>query len=537
VPITHRPLILIVLDGWGHSDNTEYNAIHNAHKPIWDDLWALYPHMFIRCSGMDVGLPDKQMGNSEVGHMHLGAGRIVYQDYTRISLAIQEGTFFENAVIKEHLSKTARAGKAIHIMGLLSPGGVHSHESHILAMMELAAKHNVEKIYLHAFLDGRDTPPKSAADSLQKVYAKFAELGRGRIASIIGRYFAMDRNNRWERTQLAYELIANGTAQFQSTDPFIALDMAYSRNETDEFVRPTAIIPRGQEGAIRVEDGDAVIFMNYRADRARQLTRAFIEPEFNAFARARTPKLLGAFISLTQYSADFDVPTLFPPERLSNVFGEYIASKGLKQLRIAETEKYAHVTFFFNGGEERVCEGEDRVLVPSPHVATYDQKPEMSAPAVTDRLVEAIHSNKYDVIICNFANADMVGHTGKYEAAVKAIETLDRCLGRILGAALSVGGELLITSDHGNAEKMREVSTKMERGQPHTAHTSNPVPLVYVGRPATLARTGTLADIAPTLLELMDIDKPAEMTGKSLVTLETTRVADRPRQRLGRLLR
>lgn len=539
---THRPLILIVLDGWGQSDTTEYNAIHSAHKPVWDDLWALYPHSFIRCSGLDVGLPDKQMGNSEVGHMHLGAGRVVYQEFTRISRAIENGQFYRNEVTLAALDKIARDGKALHILGLLSPGGVHSHESHILAMMELAAKRGVERIYLHAFLDGRDTSPKSAAESLRLVQAKFQELGRGRIASMIGRYYAMDRNNRWQRVEAAYNLIVDGVSLYQCTDPFIALDQAYARNETDEFVQATAITSR--DGSIvTVEDGDLVVFMNYRSDRARQLTRCFIEPQFEQFPRRRLPKLSN-FITLTSYSADFTNPVLFPPERLSNVLGEWLAKQNLRQLRIAETEKYAHVTFFFNGGEERVFPGEDRILVPSPHVPTYDQKPEMSAYAVTDKLVEAIYSKKYDVIICNYANADMVGHTGNYEAAVKAIEVLDRCVGRVLGAAQDVGGELLITADHGNAEKMREVSTKTIRGQPHTAHTSNLVPLLFVGRPGFTLRTGSLADVAPTMLALLGLEQPAEMTGHSLLVAEFEQPGSMhssytrpPRQRLSRILR
>ncbi len=540
MPISYRPLILIVLDGWGQSDTTEYNAIHSAYKPVWEDLWALYPHTLLRCSGLDVGLPDKQMGNSEVGHMHLGAGRVIYQEFTRISQAIEDGTFFKNPTLITSFDRSAREGHAVHILGLLSPGGVHSHESHLLAVMELAARRGVKKVYLHAFLDGRDTPPKSAAESLRLALAKCNELSSGRIASLIGRYYAMDRNNRWQRTEAAYALIVEGRALYEETDPFIALDRAYARGRTDEFVEATAILPRGEQ-AVRVEDGDVVVFMNYRADRARQLTRAFIDKDFKHFNRGRVPAI-EAFITLTRYSADYDLPVVFPPENLRNVFGEWIAKQGLKQLRIAETEKYAHVTFFFNGGEERVFEGEDRILVPSPHVPTYDLKPEMSAYAVTDKLVEAIYSRKYDAIICNFANADMVGHTGNFEATVKAIEAIDRCLGRILGAVQDVGGELLITADHGNAEKMREVSTKMQPGQVHTAHTNNVVPLLYVGRPAKISGNGSLADIAPTLLYLLGLDSPPEMSGRSLITLEAEsasayKESNRPRQRLGRLLR
>ncbi|MGH8581535.1 MAG: 2,3-bisphosphoglycerate-independent phosphoglycerate mutase [Gammaproteobacteria bacterium] len=533
--LSHRPLILIILDGWGASDNTEYNAIHAAHKPVWDDLWALHPHGYLRCSGVDVGLPDRQMGNSEVGHMHLGAGRLVPQEFTRIMQAIEDGSFFRNPVLHQALDQATRASKAVHVLGLLSPGGVHSHEQQILALLELAARREVGAIYLHAFLDGRDRPPKGAAESLRLAHAKLAEIGRGRIASIIGRYYAMDRNNRWERTQSAYELIARGRAPLLASDPFIALDMAYARGETDEFVQATEIVP-ARSSRVRVEPGDVVIFMNYRADRARQLTRAFIQGNFDRFERG--PAIpLGEFVTLTSYHADYHCRVAFPHEHLRNVFGEYIAARGLRQLRIAETEKYAHVTFFFNGGEERVFAGEDRILVPSPRVATYDLKPEMSAHAVTDRLVEAIHSRKYDVIICNYANADMVGHTGNFEAAVKAVETIDRCLGRVIGATQAVGGEILITSDHGNAEKMREVSTKTRRGQVHTAHTSNRVPLLYLGRAGEVAGDGSLVDIAPTLLYLLGLEQPAEMSGRSLVTLDADEVVEpRSRQRLGRLL-
>lgn len=517
--IRHRPMVLIVLDGWGYTDETQYNAIHAANKPIWDELWALYPHMLLRCSGVDVGLPDGQMGNSEVGHMHMGAGRIVDQEFTRISRDIESGAFFENKTLVNAFSQAQSSGNAVHILGLLSPGGVHSHEDHILAMLELADRCGVERLFLHGFLDGRDRPPKSAAESIRRAHTKFQELGHGRIATLVGRYYAMDRNKQWERTEAAFRLITGSEAKHESTDPFIALDMAYERGETDEFVEPTMITPRG-ETPVRVEDGDVVVFMNYRADRVRQLTRAFIQDDFKRFPRDRSAKL-AAFISLTEYSADYDIPVAFPAEPLKNVFGEYIAAKGLKQLRIAETEKYAHVTFFFNGGEERAFDGEDRILVPSPYVRTYDERPEMSANLVTDRLVEAIHKLKYDVIICNFANPDMVGHTGNFVATVKAVETIDRCLGRIVGAARSVGGELLITSDHGNAERMRSVPTKMQRGQPYTAHTKNPVPLIYVGRPAEMVNSGTLVDITPTMLYLMELERPPEMTGRSVVKLES----------------
>ena len=511
--------MLIVLDGWGYSEDTQYNAIHNANKPVWDRLWAEYPHMLVSASGIDVGLPDEQMGNSEVGHMHLGAGRVVDQEFTRLSKEVEDGDFFDNPVLIAPFQHAAQHDRAIHILGLLSPGGVHSHEDHILALVELAVRCGAKRTYVHAFLDGRDTPPRSAAASIQRVMLKFNELGRnGRIATMIGRYYAMDRNNRWSRTEAAFNLIVDGRGTYEVNDPLIALDQSYARSETDEFVKATVIVPRGGQ-AVRVEDGDVVVFANFRADRTRQLTQAFVEPFFNGFTRHRVPAL-HSFVTMTHYSDDFDVPAAYPPSHLENTFGAYIAKLGIRQLRIAETEKYAHVTFFFNGGEERVFPGEDRILVPSPHVATYDLKPEMSAVEVTDELVKAIESRKYGAIICNFANADMVGHTGVFEAAVKAIETVDTCLGRIEEAARTAGMELLITADHGNAEKMREVSTKKVLGQVHTAHTSNVVPLLYVGRPATMTTDGTLADIAPTMLYIMGLTKPPEMTGRALVRLQ-----------------
>lgn len=537
--VKHRPVILLILDGWGYSESTTYNAIHSANKPAWDDFWSIYPHMLLRCAGSDVGLPDGQMGNSEVGHMHMGAGRIIEQDFTRISNAIEDESFFETPLLLDTFDKLKTSGKALHIMGLLSPGGVHSHEDHIIAMIELAVSRGLDKIYLHGFLDGRDTAPKSAMESIRLVHTKFQELGAGRIASLVGRYYGMDRNKSWDRTELAYDLIIDGVAEYEAADPFIALDMAYARDETDEFVKATAIVSR-KEGIAKMEEGDVAIFMNYRADRARQLTQAFIEPGFTEFDRMRVPDL-ASFITLTQYNADFDTPVAFPPAELKNVFGEYVSDLGLRQLRIAETEKYAHVTFFFNGGEERVFEGEDRILVPSPHVATYDEKPEMSAQAVADRMVEAIYSLKYDAIICNFANPDMVGHTGNFEAAVKAIETVDSCIDRVVAATQSIGGEVLITADHGNAERMRTEATKMDRGTPHTAHTTNPVPLIYIGRPAKMARSGSLTDLAPTLLHLMGLEIPEEMTGSSLVILESEQEDAQPhdyrRRRLSRVMR
>ena len=519
--LLHKPIILIILDGWGYSENTVYNAIYSANKPVWEKLWLERPRTLVRASGTDVGLPASQMGNSEVGHMNIGSGRIVDQEFSRITRAINDGSFFENKTLVTAFDKAAKTGKAVHILGLLSPGGVHSHQDHIYALMKLAANRDVEKIYLHAFLDGRDTPPKSAEEYIHQTYLKMKELGRGKFASIIGRYYAMDRNKRWDRTKAAYDLICDGTADFRSDDIFIAVDMAYARGETDEFISPTAITKSGQP-PVRVEDGDIIVFANYRADRARQLARAFTKPDFKSFERERVPEL-GAFISLTEYKANYEFPVAFPPEHLKNVFGEYIADLGLKQLRIAETEKYAHVTFFFNGGEERVFNGEDRILVPSPHVATYNQQPEMSAFEITDKLIEAIQSRKYDAIICNYANADMVGHTGDFQATIKAIQTIDRCLGKVIEAANKTGGEIIITADHGNAEQMRAYTTEKIKSQAHTAHTSNLVPMIYIGRPAEfIKRDGVLSDIAPTMLYLMGLDIPKEMTGTPLLKLYET---------------
>ncbi|HHJ15360.1 MAG TPA: 2,3-bisphosphoglycerate-independent phosphoglycerate mutase [Gammaproteobacteria bacterium] len=509
---TPKPVALIILDGWGYSEDLESNAIAAANTPVWDSMWQKYAHSLIRTSGAAVGLPGDQMGNSEVGHLNLGAGRVVYQEFTRISRSIKTGSFFTNATLTDAADLAIENDKAVHVIGLLSPGGVHSHEEHIHAMVRLAVERGVSKVYLHAFLDGRDTPPRSAAASIQAMEDTFRELNGGRFASIIGRYYAMDRDHRWPRIQAAYDLITQGKGEFEAVDAITGLEMAYARDEGDEFVKATSIVPEGTQ-PIQVVDGDVVVFMNFRSDRARQITRPFIEADFDGFERAVTPKL-GRFVSLTEYNSEFDVPVAFPSERLKNVFGEYAARLGLRQLRLAETEKYAHVTFFFNGGVEEPFEGEDRILVPSPLVATYDLKPEMSAPKVTDHLVEAIEGGKYDVIICNYANPDMVGHTGNFDAAVKALEVLDACLGRVLKALLAVGGEALITADHGNAEQMRGKKT----GQAHTAHTSNPVPLLYVGRPAHLV-DGSLSDVIPSVLYLMGLEPPREMTGRSLIEI------------------
>ncbi len=504
-----KPVVLMILDGFGHSETPDSNAIMAANTPIWDKLWASAPHTLVSGSGMDVGLPDGQMGNSEVGHMNLGAGRVVYQDFTRVTKAIADGDFFTNENICAAVDKAVAAGRAVHIMGLLSPGGVHSHEEHLAAMVELAAQRGAEHIYVHGFLDGRDTPPRSAAPSLRLMEDTYARLGKGRTASLIGRYFAMDRDNRWDRVEAAYKLISEGQGEFAAATAAEALAAAYERDESDEFVKATTV---GEP--VRVEDGDAVVFMNFRADRARELSRAFVEPDFSGFTRPRELQLAG-YVMLTQYAASIPAPCAYPPASLDNVLGEYLAKQGKTQLRIAETEKYAHVTFFFSGGREEPFEGEERILIPSPQVATYDLQPEMSAPEVTDRIVEAIEQQRYDVIIVNYANGDMVGHTGVFDAAVAAVECLDKCIGRIAEALDKVGGEALITADHGNVEQMADDHT----GQAHTAHTCEPVPFVYVGpRNVELRDGGILSDVAPTMLTLLGLPQPEEMTGRSIVT-------------------
>jgi 2,3-bisphosphoglycerate-independent phosphoglycerate mutase len=508
------PALLVILDGFGCRENPSSNAIAAAKKPNWDRLWQTHPHTTINASEASVGLPGGQMGNSEVGHLNIGAGRVVYQEFTRINRAISSGHFFTNPALTQAVETAKNSGKALHILGLLSDGGVHSHELHIHAMLELAARAGLKKVHLHAFLDGRDTPPRSSRVYLQRLQEKCDQLQTGQIASIIGRYYVMDRDKRWLRVKAGYDLLTQGKAEFHAASGVEGLEAAYARDENDEFVRATAIVPPGAQ-PVRMEDGDVVVFMNFRSDRAREITRAFIEPGFDLFEREWVPQL-AAYCTLTEYSKDFNVRVAYPPEQIRNGFGEYISNLGLKQLRIAETEKYAHVTFFFDGGEERIYPGEDRILVPSPDVPTYDQKPEMSAFEVTDKLVEAIKSRKYDAIVCNYANADMVGHTGVMPAAIKAIETLDRCLNKVVTAMQDVGGEVLVTADHGNAEMMEDESSH----QAHTAHTMNLVPFLYIGRKAHLAETGALEDVAPTLLKIMGLPQPAEMTGHPLIEFE-----------------
>ncbi|CAB0150673.1 2,3-bisphosphoglycerate-independent phosphoglycerate mutase [Pseudidiomarina piscicola] len=506
----HTPLALLILDGWGHREATDDNAIAAAHTPNMDALWRQCPRTLVDGSGMAVGLPDGQMGNSEVGHVNLGAGRVVYQDFTRVSKAVQDGDFFTNTALTEAVDAANANHGAVHIMGLLSPGGVHSHEDHLLAMVELAAQRGAQQIYVHGFLDGRDTPPRSAKPSIERFEQLFSRLGVGRFASLCGRYYAMDRDKRWDRIEQAWQVLVDGEAAHYADSAGTALANAYERGENDEFVKPTRIAD-----AAPMHDGDSVIFMNFRADRARQLSHAFVTEGFDGFSAARRPQL-SRFVSLTEYAKDIHSTVAFPAVSLNNVLGEWLAQHNYTQMRISETEKYAHVTFFFSGGREQEFDGETRVLVPSPQVATYDLQPEMSSKELTDKLVAAIKGGEQDVIVCNYPNGDMVGHTGDFAAAVKAIEAVDQCIGRVVAALREVGGECLITADHGNAEQMQDHAT----GQSHTAHTSELVPFIYVGRKATARDGGILSDIAPTMLHLLGLEQPPEMTGKTIMQLE-----------------
>ena len=511
--------LLVILDGFGYREDTAHNAIALAHTPTWDGLWQNQPRTVISGSGEDVGLPAGQMGNSEVGHMNLGAGRVIFQDYTRINHAIAQGEFENNRALNTALQKVG-TDQALHVMGLLSPGGVHSHEAQIFALIQMAATKGVKQIYLHAFLDGRDTPPRSALASIEQAQALFSELGHGQLASICGRYYAMDRDNNWDRVEPAYNLIVRGEASFHAQSGIEALEGGYARDENDEFIQPTAIHGADQL-PITMQDGDAFVFMNFRSDRARQMTRALTQADFSGFAR-RSVVDFGHAVTLTRYADDIELPCAFDQQKFTNTLGEYVAKLGKRQLRIAETEKYAHVTFFFSGGEEQTQEGEERILIPSPKVATYDLQPEMSAGEVTEQLIAAIQSGTYDLIVCNYANGDMVGHTGKLEPAQQAVETLDQCLAQLTTAISASGGQMLITADHGNCEMMLDPDSEQE----HTAHTHNVVPLVYVGeQQVQFSPGGTLADVAPTLLNLMHLEVPSEMTGRSLVTIETSQTA------------
>ena len=506
-----KPVVLLILDGFGHSLDKEYNAIAMANTPCWDQLQKDCPVTLLSCSGAVVGLPGGQMGNSEVGHVHIGTGRYVPQDFSKVNDAIQDGSFYTNPILCRAVDLAKEKNKALHIMGLLSPGGVHSHEDQIAAMVELAAKRGLDKIYLHAFLDGRDVPPKSAMASLELLEAKFAALGVGRTVSIVGRFYAMDRDNRWDRVKQGYDLIAKGEAEFSADSALIALEAAYSRGETDEFVLPTLILD-AEHQAVALDPEDSVVFMNFRADRAREISLALTSPTFDSFDRGHAPHP-GYYCTLTEYQQDFDYDVAYPPTDIKNGLGEYLSTLGMTQLRLAETEKFAHVTFFLNGGIDAAFPGEDRLLVPSPKVRTYDLQPEMSVAEVTDNLVNAITGGKYDVIICNYANCDMVGHTGIIDAAILAVEAVDASLQRVVDALKLVGGQMLITADHGNIEQMLDKET----GQPHTAHTTNPVPLVYVGGNLPLDAGGSLSDLAPTVLAMLGVGQPIEMTGRSLI--------------------
>ncbi len=507
------PIALIILDGFGYREQAQYNAIASANTPCWDRLWQTCPHTLLQGSGLAVGLPPAQMGNSEVGHMNLGLGRVVYQDFTRISREVEGGQFAQNTVFLELLQQLNRTKRTLHVLGLLSPGGIHSHESHIHALLRLAKEQAVTQVVVHAFLDGRDTPPKCAEQAITQLESVMQSLACGEIASLSGRYYAMDRDQRWDRLLPVYRMLTQGQAEYAYANSLEALDQAYQRGETDEFVQPTRV--HHGKPPIYFRAGDGVIFMNFRADRARQLTQALVLPEFSGFKRAVIPDF-GGFVTLTEYATHLPVSVAYPPPTYHNGIGEYLSQLGKSQLRIAETEKYAHVTFFFNGGVEAVYPKETRVLIPSPKVATYDLQPEMSAYVMTEALEKAIQEQKFDLIVCNFANADMVGHSGNFSATVKAIEVIDQCLSRIEKALQTVKGEMIITADHGNADLMFDETTN----QPHTAHTREPVPFVYMGRAVKqVSAGGSLSDVAPTILHLMGLAQPAEMTGKSLLDL------------------
>ncbi|MGA2191868.1 MAG: 2,3-bisphosphoglycerate-independent phosphoglycerate mutase [Nitrospirota bacterium] len=509
-----RPATLIIIDGWGVEDDPSFSAKARADTPFYDSMLERFPHAVLRASGEAVGLPDGQMGNSEVGHLNIGAGRIVYQDYTRINLAIKNGEFEENKALRDAMEKAKGAGRALHLLGLLSDGGVHSDQAHLYALLKMARTHGLDKVFVHAFMDGRDTPPSSGLDYMKKLITFIAKenlAGMARVATVSGRYYAMDRDNRWERIKKAYyaTVLGEGVKAISGEE---AVEKAYLRGETDEFIMPT-VITDGKSPVGRISDGDSVIFFNFRTDRTRELTRAIALDDFKGFERPVRPKL-ASFVCMTEYDKTFGLPVAFPPQTLSNILGEVISRLGLRQLRIAETEKYAHVTFFFNGGNEVPFPGEDRCLIPSPRdVPTYDKKPQMSAFEVTDEVLKRISSGVYDVIIMNFANPDMVGHTGIMEAAIKACEAVDACLARIVPGVESAGGVSFVMSDHGNVEKMFDISS----GEPYTAHTSGPVPFIITREGMKLRGEGILADVAPTILDVMGIAKPPEMTGESLI--------------------
>lgn len=506
-----KPVVLCIMDGFGKNPSDYGNAITAAETPNLDRLMSEFPMTYIGASGMDVGLPDGQMGNSEVGHTNIGAGRVVYQELTRITKSIEDGDFFENEALKNAVQSAIDNGTSLHLMGLMSDGGVHSHNSHVWAIVELAKKMGLQKVYLHCIMDGRDVPPTSGKDFVAEAIQKLNEIGVGKVATVVGRFYAMDRDNRWERVSRAYNAFVKGEG-IQTNDPVKAIEESYEKvdadgkNITDEFIEPTVCL----ENEGRIGKNDSVVFFNFRPDRAREITRTFVDPDFNGFEREYFPV---TYVCMTQYDATMpNVSVAFKPQSLKNTMGEYLSSLGLKQLRIAETEKYAHVTFFFNGGVEAQYDGEDRILVNSPKVSTYDLKPEMSAYEVSEKVNAAVRSGKYDVIILNFANCDMVGHTGIFEAAVKAVEAVDTCVGTLYEAVHEMGGALLITADHGNADKMYE-----EDGSPFTAHTTNPVPFIVADFPCTLREGGKLCDIAPTMLKIMGLSQPEEMNGTSII--------------------
>ncbi len=510
--MSKKPTVLMILDGYGLNEKVNGNAVAEAKTPVMDKLMAECPFVKGNASGLAVGLPDGQMGNSEVGHMNMGAGRIVYQELTRITKEIEDGTFFENEALLQAVENVKANNSALHLYGLVSDGGVHSHNTHIYGLLELAKRHGLKKVYVHCFLDGRDTPPASGKDYVQELTDKMKELGVGEVATVMGRYYAMDRDNRWERVEKAFRALTKGEGD-EATDGVSAIAASYEKGVNDEFVVP-AVVMRDGKPVATIQDKDSIIFYNFRPDRARELTRAFCDDAFTGFEREK--KLDLTYVCFTEY--DVTIPNklvAFHKVELHNTFGEYLAAHGKKQVRIAETEKYAHVTFFFNGGVEEPNEGEDRILVKTPKVATYDLQPEMSAYGVCDKLVEAIKSDKYDVIIINFANPDMVGHTGIEPAAIKAVEAVDECVGRAVEAIKEVDGQMFICADHGNAEQLIDYNT----GEPFTAHTTNPVPFILVNAdPAySLREGGCLADIIPTLIELMGMEQPKEMTGKSLL--------------------
>lgn len=506
--MSKKPYALIILDGYGINERHEGNAIYAADTPNMDKYMAECSHSIVHASGLDVGLPDGQMGNSEVGHTNIGAGRIVYQELTRITKAINDGDFFENPELLGAIENCRKNNSALHLLGLLSDGGVHSHNTHLYGLLELAKRAGLKKVYVHAFLDGRDVPPSSGEDYVKQLVEKMREIGVGEVGSVMGRYYAMDRDNRWERVQKAYDAMVLGKGNTCGS-AVTAVEKSYDDGVTDEFVVPTVVTRDGKPTGT-ISEGDSVIFFNFRPDRAREITRTIADPDFSGFERKFFPTY---FVCMTQYDAQMpNVHVAFKPEKLINTFGEYISQKGLTQLRIAETEKYAHVTFFFNGGVEKVYDGEDRALINSPKVATYDLQPEMSAYLVTDEAVKRIKSGNYDVMVLNFANCDMVGHTGIFDAAKAAVEAVDECLGRVIDAILEMGGVALVTADHGNADQMIDYETH----EPFTAHTTNVVPLVLIGSDKKL-KNGRLADLAPTLLDLMGLEKPAEMTGESLI--------------------